>query len=225
MSVPSADFSLRRKDGFAHLARLLARGVLLYHRIEVQGGEHLPRRGAGLILPKHRAYRDILIEGVVLYRLTGRYATYVMKVGLWGILELLGGVKIVRPKDLRRLKDREARRAEIQRAREANQRTQDYLAWLYARGELIISHPEGMRCQEGMGTLQKEIIEHLLQVERELELRIPVIPVGLEYESYARPRSRVWFRVGEPLYSDQFADSGALIDAIAERIGSLSGFA
>lgn len=225
MSGVQADFRLRRKDWLFKIARKLAAGVLLYHRIEVEGGEHLPRQGPALLLPKHRAYRDLLIEGVIFYRIARRLATYVMKPGLYGVLELLGGFKIVRPKDIRRIEDREARRAEIRRARQANQRTRDYLTWLYGRGELIVSHPEGMRYQEVMGAMQTEIIGHLLQAEKQLKLRIPVIPIGLEYESYARPRARAYLRIGEPLFSDQFGDQRELVECISARLRALSGFA
>ena len=226
MSESSAPqkFALRRKNWAAHIGRSLASGALKYHRIVVEGAQHLPCEGPALLLPKHRAYRDILVEGVVLYRITRRYATYVMKVGLYGILELPGGVKIVRPKDIRRLKDREARKARIRWAREKNQYTLDYLAWLYGQGEMVISHPEGTRYQDDMGAIQREIIDHLLQVEQEFDLRVPLIPLGLEYESYRKPLSRVYCRVGEPLFSDQFAGQDELTSKIAEHICILSGF-
>jgi 1-acyl-sn-glycerol-3-phosphate acyltransferase len=218
-------FSLRRRDWAAFTARTLAGWALAYHRLEVSGSEHLPRRGAALLLPKHCAYRDILVEGVVLHRYSGRFATYVMKVGLWGALEALGGVKVIRPKDVRRLKDHQARREEIRRAREFNQETLDYLAWLYAQGELVLSHPEGMRFQRGMGPLQKEIIDHLFQVERARGLRVPLIPIGLQYESFARPRSRVFVRIDSPVYTDQFGDRQALMGALEQRLRQLSGWA
>jgi 1-acyl-sn-glycerol-3-phosphate acyltransferase len=222
---PSSALALRRKDWMANLARLAAAGALKYHRLEVEGEEHLPRQGPALLLPKHHAYRDILVEGVVLYRVTRRLATYVMKVGLWGALELLGGIKVVRPKDVRLLKDRQARRQEIQRARQANQWLHEYLTWLYARGEVVVSHPEGMRYQGRMGPMQREIVEHLLQVEQQSNLRVPLIPIGLEYESFGRPGARVHFRVGQPLYAEQFAGLSALMEAIAERLRVLSGLA
>lgn len=218
------ELSLQRKNWIAGTVRWMAAGALRYHRILVEGGEHLPRQGPGLLLPKHRAYRDILVEGVVLYRETGRLASYVMKVGLWGMLEWMGGIKVIRPKDIRRLEDREARKAEIQRARVANQGLQNYLTWLYSRDELVVSHPEGMRYQETMGPVQKEIIEHLLQAEEQLGLSIPLIPIGLEYESFRRPRARAFFRVGEPLHSSQFADAKELVDGVEERLRVLSGF-
>lgn len=209
----------------ANCARLLAVGALWYHRVEVEGGHNLPLEGPGLLLPKHRVYRDVFVEGVFVHRITGRYVTFVMKVGLWGILEHMGGLKVVRPKDVRRIADREKRRAEIHRAREANQKMQDYLDGLYKHGELVISHPEGMRYKDRLGPLQKEVIEHLLRAEDRLGVRVPLIPIGIEYESYGRPRSRVYFRVGEPLYAESFADVSALIDHIGERLRLLSGLA
>jgi len=219
------DFSVKRINAFACGARLLAAGAMRYHRLAVEGSCHLPHEGPALILPKHCAYRDILLEGVLLYRLTRRYANYIMKVGLWGILEWMGRVKVVRPKDIRRIADREQRRAEIRRARAANQQMQAYLDGLYQCGELVVSHPEGMRYQDKLGPLQKEVVEHLLQAEERLGMRIPLIPVGLEYDSYARPGARVYFRVDEPLFADSFAHINELMDHLSNRLRVLSGLA
>ena len=219
------EFSLKRVDVLACGARLLAAGAMRYHRLAVEGGSNLPREGPALILPKHCAYRDILLEGVLLYRFTRRYANYIMKVGLWGVLELMGGVKVVRPKDIRRIADREQRRAEIRRARAANQQMQAYLDGLYQSGEVVVSHPEGMRYQDKLGPLQKEVVEHLVQAEERLGVRVPLIPVGLEYDSYARPGARVYFRVDEPLYADSFANVNELMDHLGNRLRVLSGLA
>ena len=217
-------YSLRRIDAVAQSVRWLGARALLYHRISMEGAEYLPRAGTALILPKHRAYRDIILEGVQLYRATRRLATYVMKAGLYSLLEAPGGIKIVRPKDIRKIKDRDVRRSLIQEAREKNQKTLDYLVWLYRGGELVISHPEGMRFQDEMGSLQKEILEHALHVEKTHGLRIPIIPVGLEYESFSRPFSRIFFRVGAPIFSNEHADLSELMGVIETRIRTLSGF-
>lgn len=217
------DFSIKRIDAFACGARLLAAGAMRYHRLVVEGGGNLPCEGPALILPKHCAYRDILLEGVLLYRITRRYANYIMKVGLWGMLEWMGGVKVERPKDIRRIADREQRRAEIRRARAANQQMQDYLDGLYQRGELVVSHPEGMRYQDELGPLQKGVVEHLVQAEKRLGMRVPLISIGLEYDSYARLGSRVYFRVDEPLYADSFANINELMDHLSQRLRVLSG--
>ncbi len=219
------DFSIKRVDALACCARLLAAGAMRYHRLAIEGGRNLPREGPALILPKHCAYRDILLEGVLLYRVTRRYANYIMKVGLWGILEWMGGVKVVRPKDIRRIPDREQRRAEIRRARAANQQMQDYLDGLYQRGELVVSHPEGMRYQDKLGPLQKEVVEHMVQAEDRLGMRVPLIPIGLEYDSYARPGARVYFRIDEPLYATSFANVNELMDHLDQRLRVLSGLA
>lgn len=219
------DFSIKRIHAFACGARLLAAGAMRYHRLVVEGGSNLPCQGPALILPKHCAYRDILLEGVLLYRITRRYGNYIMKVGLWGILEWMGGVKVERPKDIRRIADREQRRAEIQRARAANQQMQDYLDGLYQHGELVVSHPEGMRYQDELGPLQKGVVEHLVQAEKRLGMRVPLISIGLEYDSYARLGSRVYFRVDEPLYADSFANINELMDHLSQRLRVLSGLA
>ena len=217
-----AQFELWRSQRLTSLARVLASMALRYHRFVIEGGENMPESGAALILPKHRAYRDILIEGLVLHNLVRRQATYVMKVGLYGILELFGGVKIVRPKDIRRIEDRAERRRKIEWARNRNQQTLDYLSWLYSRGECVISHPEGTRCADFMGPLQKEVIEHMISVEATSGLRIPVIPLGLEYENIRVPRSAVFVRVGTPLYSDEFADQATMMNELDTRLRALS---
>ena len=219
------DFSLKRVDAWACGARLLAAGAMRYHRLSVEGEHNLPCEGPALLLPKHCAYRDILLEGILLYRITQRYANYVMKVGLWGMLEWMGGVKVERPKDIRRIADREQRRAEIRRARAANQQMQDYLDGLYQRGELVVSHPEGMRYQDELGPLQKGVIEHLVQAEERLGVRVPLIPIGLEYDSYTRPGARVYFRVDELFYADSFANVNELMDHLGKRLRVLSGLA
>jgi len=222
-NVSLPDFKLRRKDGLACIVRCFGTGLINYHRIIVEGAEHLPAQGAGLLLPKHHAYRDIFVEGISLYRHTGRYATFVMKRGLWGILEHFGGVRVTRPKDVRKVKGREKRRAAIQYARDANRDMQGYLSWLYEHGELVISHPEGMRYQGHMGPVQKEVVEHLLKTQEERGLRVPMIPIGIEYESYTKPLSRVYFRVGQPVYAESRAELNDVVDCLAGNLRRLSG--
>ena len=215
------EFHLKRKLVCASFARRMARLALATNRLVLEHGERIPASGPVLILPKHCSYRDILVEGVLLHRATGRYANYVMKTGLSAFLELPGGVRIVRPKDIRRAVDRDERRRMLEEARRRNSETIAYLAWLYRSGECVISHPEGTRHADSMGVLQKEIVEHLVGVEEQSGIRVPMIPVGIEY-SPARPRSTIHFRVGELHYSDQFENTAAIMAAISESIESLS---
>ena len=217
------DFELRRVKLLADIIYSLSNVVIKYHRIVVEGIEHLPSHGPVLLLPKHHAYRDILVEGVTLYQHKKRYPTFVMKTGLWGILEHFGGVKVTRPKDIRRIKSRDARREAINAARAANLDLQNYLSGLYRNGEIVISHPEGMRCSGFLGELQKEIVEHLLNVQKDFGLRIPIIPVGIEYESYSRPLSKVFFRVGKPIYGESVSELSFLMQQVSNDLRSLSG--
>ena len=195
--------------------------ALTANRLVLEHGKRIPASGPALILPKHCSYRDILVEGVLLHRATRRYANYVMKTGLSAFLELPGGVRIVRPKDIRRAKDRDERRRLLEEARRRNSDTIEYLSWLYRSGECVISHPEGTRHADSMGVLQKEIVEHLVAVEQQSGIRVPMIPVGIEYVP-TKPRSTIHFRVGELLHSDQFEDTASIMSALGESIESLS---
>ena len=220
---PMPDFKLRRIKLLADMIYCASNIVIKYHRIIAEGTENLPYDGPALLLPKHHAYRDILVEGVSLYRYTKRYPTFVMKTGLWGILEHFGGVKVTRPKDIRRLKDKTARRNAIKAARIANHDLQKYLSGLYRNGEIVISHPEGERSSGSMGPLQKEIVEHLLHVQRDHSLRVPIIPIGIEYESYKQPFSKVFFRIGTPIYGEDISELPLLMNNISNDLRCLSG--
>ncbi|MEE3233809.1 MAG: 1-acyl-sn-glycerol-3-phosphate acyltransferase [Candidatus Latescibacterota bacterium] len=220
---PLPDFKLRRVKLLADMIYSVSSVLIRYHRIVAEGTENLPLEGPALLLPKHHAYRDILVEGVSLYRLTERYPTFVMKTGLWGILEHFGGVKVTRPKDIRRHKEKTARRAAIKAARAANLDLQNYLGGLYRNGEVVISHPEGMRCSGFLGELQKEIVEHLLHVQKDFGIRVPIIPIGIEYESYLRPFSKVFFRIGEPIYGEDILEISFLMQRLSDDLRRLSG--
>ena len=64
MSETSTDFSLKRIDALARCACALGAFGVWYHRIVIEGAHNLPQEGAALLLPKHHAYRDILLEAV-----------------------------------------------------------------------------------------------------------------------------------------------------------------
>ena len=86
----------------------------------------------------------------------------------------------------------------------------------------MISHP-GMRYKDHMGPLQKEIIEHLLQTQETWGIQVPLIPIGIEYESYAIPGSRAYFRVGEPIWAQALSDLPEVVGALDEQLRRLSG--
>ena len=70
--------------------------------------------------------------------------------------------------------------------------------------------------------IKAEELQGLISVEAATELRIPLIPMGLEYENIRAPRSRVFVRIGTPMYADEFADQAALMDELESRLRTLS---
>jgi 1-acyl-sn-glycerol-3-phosphate acyltransferase len=220
-------FVLRRQEWVVALSRPVVKMISLYHRVSVSGAENLPRQGPALLLVKHRATRDSLLLSKILYKYTGRAGNYLMKgkAGGWqnGLLEALGGIKVVRPKDIRRLKDRAEKKAYLAEAREFNQHAYDYVTWLYTQAEVVIAYPEGMFFGNRLGPLQTGIITHTLEVEVEHGLSIPLIPIGIEYENLARPRSGVYFRIGPPFYATSYDTPPSLIDHLQQQLAQLSG--
>ena len=47
----------------------------------------------------------MMAQGALLYRRTKRYAIYLMKKSLWGVLELRGGMDVFRPKEIQFIVD------------------------------------------------------------------------------------------------------------------------
>ena len=86
----------------------------------------------------------------------------------------------------------------------------------------MVALPEGMFYPNKIGPIQSGIIKHTWQVE-ETGLKIPVIPIGIEYESLYRPRARAFFRIGQAIYNASYPDQGQMVTAITQHLGQLSG--
>ncbi len=226
--IEAGEFVLRRKPWIIPLCRPLLDFVFLYHRLMVEGADHLPEQGPALLLVKHRATRDTPLVGMILHRYTQRGANYFMKgkasLLLNGIMEIMGGIKVTRPKDVWRVKNRAKRKAYIQQAREGNEAAMAYVAWLYSQGEIVVAYPEGMFYPDQIGPLQPEIIKQVFDIEQENDYQIPIIPIGLEYESLTKLRSKLFIRVGTPLYSTSFEEEKELVTMVQHRLSELSGF-
>ena len=98
-----------------------------------------------------------------------------MKRGLWGVLEVFGGIKAYRPEDIGGAADRKERRAETYRARAANQRLQDYLDGK-PRGTDHLCTWRGWRYQDAMNPLQKVVVEYVGLAQDRLDMQVPLIP-------------------------------------------------
>ncbi len=222
-------FVLRRKDWIVNLSKPVVKLAALYHRVTVEGTEYLPRQGPALLLVKHRATRDSILLSEILYRHTGRAGNYLMKGKPSGLknslLEALGGIKVVRAKDIHKLKSRGEKKARLAWAREYNRRAYTYVAWLYTQDEIIIAYPEGMFFGNRLGPIQSGIIKHTLAVEQAHSLQIPLILIGIEYQNLHQPRSRVYFRIGPPLISTSFANPRDLTTEVKQQLARLSGLA
>ena len=223
----SKSFTLRRKAWVVNFSKPVVKLVSLYHRVTIAGADNLPRHGPALLLVKHRATRDSILLSEILHQYTGRAGNYLMKGKPSGLenslLEALGGIKVVRPKDIHKLKNRAEKKAQLERAREFNQHSYDYITWLFTQGEIVIAYPEGMFFGNRMGPIQSGVIKHALTVEQEVGLQIPIIPLGIKYESLHRPRSQAYFRIGLPLISTQFSNPRDLVTAVEQQLAQLSG--
>ncbi len=207
--------TLGRTPWLFHVFRPLLALVSLYHRVVLRGDEHLPREGPALLLLKHRATRDTLLFSRLLYRRTGRMANYLMKYGAAGLpsglMEAFGAVPVIRARDILRLEGRAARSARLQEARLRKQQAFDYVAWLYAQGELVVVYPEGRFCPHSLGPLDPSAVQHAFRLAQETDLNLPIVPVGIDYEDLHRPGSRVLFRVGRPHLPQHYASPRALL--------------
>jgi 1-acyl-sn-glycerol-3-phosphate acyltransferase len=226
MSNASNPFTLRRKPWAFRLCLPLLRIASTYHHLVVEGTAHLPREGPGLLFVKHRSTRDTLLLSWLLYRETGRTANYLMKYRAAGLppqlMEALGAVAVIRPKDVLRLANRAERRARLEEARAMQQQAMDYVAWLYAQGELVVVYPEGMFYPQRLGPVQTGSVRHALTVAQQTGLTIPIIPVGIAYERLNAPRSRAFFRIGEPRDPTAYPALAPLIDALKTQLRALS---
>ena len=209
-------YKLQKKDLVACILRVFAKLVLFsFHRITMEGLEHLPKEGPALLLPKHCTYgRDVALEAIALHRATGRYANFLMRAIASRFYEWAGGIKIARPKDVRR----------VPGARALNRASFEYIRWLYLQGEVLVAHPEGTRNPYDMGALKMGVIKHLMDVENEAGRCIPLVPIGIRYRGYWVPFSRIEVKIGEPVYADDFENIKHLLSYLGEQISQLSGW-
>ncbi len=200
---------LKRNELFYNLILGALGGLIeFYNEIESSGIENIPKEGPALILPKHQAYRDIIIEGQILRTYCNRSGNWVMKSSLPDFFKYIGAVKIIRFKEIRKrakkIKNEGKRREFLEESRLFNQRSMEYIEFLYKNNELVVAHPEGTRVRNKMGTVKTGVIDVTREIQERLGIKIPVIPMGIEYNPFSKFRSKVYVRVGEPLDVNTF---------------------
>ena len=189
-----------RKEQVFSLGEMIASAVTdAYYHVSYHGAENIPEQGPALLVPKHLSYLDIIFEGIFLKRHCNRQGNWVMKSGLLGILKYLGGIKVMREQDIEKIQDPAERAKKKNDASIFNKQALDYCRFLYSQGELIVVHAEGTRTPGKVGELDRGMLVFTKLAERKLGIKIPVIPIGIEYERLWVPGSRVYIRAGKPI--------------------------
>jgi 1-acyl-sn-glycerol-3-phosphate acyltransferase len=137
------------------------------------------------------------------------------------LVAALGGIGVIRPKDVLRLPDRERRRSVLQRARRLNRQALNYVGELYTQGELVVIYPEGMFYPTRLGPLHLGALRQIRDLAPQCE--VSIVPVGIEYESLHRPRARAYVRFGAPLSIANYSELDVLSDLLKEQLRTLSG--
>lgn len=189
----------------------------LRYKIECSGSENIPNKGPVLLLPKHQTIEDILIESIFLRKYCKRKGNWMMKPSLPGILDYVGGIKIKRPKDIRKIKNSEERKRVIIKTREDYEKIKDYIKFLYKNEEIVVVHPEGTRKKGVMGQLKTELINFTKQIQEKYNMTIPAIPIGIEYVK-SFPKPEIYLRVGKALDITR----PDLMDVLEQEIKKLS---
>lgn len=165
------------------------------YKLQVQG--KLPK-GPYVLLPKHQQMFDIPLEGTIIYEQTRQLGNYVMrKLPFNFFLEMLGGITIARPKDLKKGKITK------QQGRCINEIAAQKAINKLGKGEPVIIHPEGTRKWQGMNLINirpKSILEQIIEAQKYIG-QIPFIPVGINYSG-----SRITVKIGQPHYTNNRED-------------------
>jgi len=189
-----------------------------YHRVFINGLENIPKQGPALIIPKHQSMKDIPLEGYILGNRTQRTGNWIMKSSLPKCFEKVGGIMVTRLKDVKEIKDKAKRREYLEKAQQTNTETTDYMKWLYGQGEVIVMHAEGTRNPGAMNPINMPLIKYTKQAQEELEIKIPLVLMGIDYENLTKFRSKVTANIEQLDW-----DVPNLEQAISTELARLSG--
>lgn len=193
---------LERKTWVCDATKALIRLTFLpFYRLETNGIEHLPRKKAFLLLPKHQCWQDIPLMAIA----TPQPLYYVAKHELFEnaiisrLLKSQGGIPLNRQKPL---KSRDSIRAMIHFLNE---------------GEGVVVFPEGTYYPNRMGPGKGGILKLIIS-----RLALPLIPVGVRYRKEGL-RTHVIIFFGEPIYHQKQISSDKTLDQLMKKISELSG--
>jgi len=178
------------------------------YSISYEGVEHLlPLKNKGFfLLPKHQSNYDVVLEGMLLKESIGRYANYIMKDSLPSFLEYLGGIGILKLRDLRSMlqtNDKKELKAALKNAKEKREYVKGQMAHLLRNDEIVVVHAEGARRYHELSHLRQRKpsanLFKLLQVQEKSGRNVPFVPLDIYYEDIGRLGSKISLKVGEPI--------------------------
>ncbi len=108
----------------------------------------------------------------------------------------------MRATDIERIKNPKKRERLEMVSEEYNKRVREYTKRLYNNGEFLFSYPEGEVMHEDMGKIKTGVIRKTLEIQKEIDKEIPIIPMGTEYNGFIKvpsmPKPPAVVRIGEP---------------------------
>ena len=178
----------------------------IFYHLEIERRGAPPDRGPVIILPKHQYWTDIPIVGLSF----GPQLHFVAKSELFKYplvrhyFSLGGAISVDRKQSIRTLDSFKN------------------LLSLLREGERIVIFPEGTYFREIVGSGKSRLLQMILRFQKELNTRIPFIPVGIRYGKRLRWRRRVEICIGHPLYAEKESDAPSLTHQVMEEISCLS---
>jgi 1-acyl-sn-glycerol-3-phosphate acyltransferase len=183
-----------------HLASNFVRSI---YDIEVRNPENLlPLKEKGFVmLPKHQYLLDIILEDIVLHDTIGRLGHFVMKYTLPRCLEWLGGIPIIRTKDLEGLCHKKgiSEKEAVQLAKQYRHDVERSLVNLLARDEIVVVHPEGERRPHMAAEPDHSILRNLAYIQTYVGKSLPFVPLDFFYDEQHVIRPRIEITVGSPI--------------------------
>ncbi|MBN2880736.1 1-acyl-sn-glycerol-3-phosphate acyltransferase [Candidatus Woesearchaeota archaeon] len=153
----------------------------------------------GLILPNHRYMADIPLIGLPLKHFFSSQAHYIMKATLPSSFEYLGGVPIIRKKDIEK---GSSNREIILKAKERdNEIYSNIIPSILAQSGRVVIYTETTRSKNSpiLFSLATSFNKKFKKIEENLGSSITYVPVSLCYKNGVKFRSKVEVEFLEPV--------------------------
>jgi 1-acyl-sn-glycerol-3-phosphate acyltransferase len=194
---------LERNLFVAGIVKLAAKVFLSpFFRVNVNGLDNIPQKGAFVLLPRHQRWEDIPLIAISVKR----YLYYIAKQELFDnfiskrFIAMVGGIPLDRKRHAR------------------NRETYSVILQKLSSGEGVVLFPEGTYFKEQIGKGHPGLIRYIHE-----NIDTLFIPVGIEYRK-RKYRTGVRINIGNAMKGDDFKDSQPLFAGIMSQISKLSGF-